>query len=203
MSESSSSANELAGIASFYLGFCASSGPLLTLFLSVHKARRDSLKETVAGMQHIAVHLEPKMQCLWLVHTHTLAHRLEALLPTPPDRALGTHLHSVALSFFCCLCRREGCLCMHAHRGREIPVLPASCSSSSGHHHCHFTSDCTDPGNSPVSCGKQQKGWEALEGTTSSCPSVHESLLLACLWVPIFIFQCVLLTLVIGEETAA
>jgi len=36
---------------------------------------------------------------------------------------------------------------MHAHRGREILVLPASCSSGSGHHHCHFTSDCTDSGN--------------------------------------------------------
>lgn len=43
---------------------------------------------------------------------------------------------------------------MHAHRGREILVLPASCSSGSGHHHCHFTSDCPDSGN----CLEKQSG---------------------------------------------
>lgn len=90
---------------------------------------------------------------------------------------------------------------MHAHRGGEILVLPASCSSGSGHHHCHFTSDCTDSGNCLLLAGEQHsgKGWEALEAQQlHSCLSAHESLLLTCLWI-LLMSQCAFLTL--GEDS--
>lgn len=77
MSEGSSSGRELAWITcltSLYLGFCVSSGTFVRLFLNVYKAIRDSLKETIAGMQSIAMLLEPKMKCLLLVCHMVHAH---------------------------------------------------------------------------------------------------------------------------------
>lgn len=103
MSENSLSGRELAQITcltSLYLGFCVSSCTFVRLFLNVYKAIRDSLKETIASMQSIAVLLEPEMKCLLLV-CHTYTHTLfltDSKLLCPPVQLEPWEL-SVALSF--------------------------------------------------------------------------------------------------------
>lgn len=86
MSENSLSGRELARITcltSLYLGFCVSSCTFVRLFLNVYKAIRDSLKETIASMQSIAVLLEPEMKCLLLVcHMYTHTHCFSQI-PSP------------------------------------------------------------------------------------------------------------------------
>lgn len=45
-------------------------------------------------------------------------------------------------------CRWQGCLCVHAHGGREISVLSAPCPIGQRNHHCSLSSHCFDSGES-------------------------------------------------------
>lgn len=167
MSESSFSGGHSAWITSLYLGFCGSSGTFVQLPVNVYKAIWGSLEESTAGMQSMAVLWELNWSVFLLYHLHTCA------VPAQPQEPSTTQR---PWAFFCCFCRREGCLCVHAHRGREILVLPASCSAGSGHHHCHFTSDCPDSGNCLLGTALRE-GVGSL-WRHSSCPLVSAAELL-------------------------
>lgn len=93
---------------------------------------------------------------------------------------------------------------MYAHRGREILVLPASCSSGSGHHHCHFTSDCTDSGNCLLLAVEKQsvKGVGRLLRHNCLSLSVHKALLLPCFCILVLMSWHAFFSLVTGEEAA-
>lgn len=61
---------------------------------------------------------------------------------------------------FLCFCRRQGCLCVHAHRGRKITLLSAPCSVGQRHHHRDLSSHCFDSGEAQ---GNEGGSPESLE----------------------------------------